>query len=113
MISDYYDQTFTVESASSTVSALGSWNPTWSTAGTILGWIDQITGNEYRLPAQVLEKATHVIGCSSTCSWVQTNHRIKDSDGYLYRVLTVDNPLRMGHHLEIILEYNGADNRST
>lgn len=113
MISDYYTETFTVEAASSTVSALGSWNPTWTTAGTIKGWIDQIRGDEQQIAAQWAEKATHIVGCSSTCSWVQNNHRIKDSASKIYRVLDIDNPLRRNHHLEILLEYNAADNRST
>ena len=112
-IQDYYTESFTVEVGSSAVSGIGSWNPVWSTAGTFKGWIDYVTGRDALVSAQYIDVATHVIGCSSTNSWVLNSHRIKDSDGSIYRVSHVDNPVRRSHHLEILIEYNKPDNLST
>ncbi len=116
MISDFYTESFTVETPSSAKSTIGSWAPTWSTLGTFKGFIDyaMITkGREARISAQYLDRATHIIGCSSTCTWVLNKHRILDSDSLIYRVLHVDNPIRRNHHLEILLEYVGSDNLSS
>jgi hypothetical protein len=114
MISDYYTQNFTVEAETTdNKAAIGSWAPTWATLGTFKGWMDYLTGRESLAAAQFIDKATHMIGCSSTNSWILPSHRIKDSDSKIYRVLHVDNPIRRDHHLEIILEYNESDNLST
>jgi len=113
MVSDYYTNLFTVEKNSSAVATIGSWAPVWSTLGTFYGWIDYISGQEQMIAAQYIGKASHIIGCSSTVSWVTSAHRIKDSDSKIYRILNVDNPLRKSHHMEFLLEYNETDNLST
>ena len=115
MISDYYTKTFTVEGATtaSQTSAIGSWAPVLGTVGTFKGFMDYLSGQEQAVAAQYIDKATHIIGCSSTCSWVYNYHRIKDSDSKIYRVLHTDNPVYRDHHLEILLEYNESDNLST
>jgi hypothetical protein len=116
MISDYYTESFTVEQKSSAKSTIGSWAPVWSPLGTFKGFIDYaviVSGRESHIGAQFIDKATHVIGCASTNSWILPSHRIKDSDSKIYRVLHVDNPIRRDHHLEILLEYNESDNLST
>ena len=115
MIEDYYTEAFTVEAqtTAATRSGIGSYKPTWGTLGTIMGFMDYLTGREVAVSAQYVEKASHIIGCSSTCTWVRNYHRIKDSDNKVYRVLHVDNPVRRSHHLEILLEYNETDNLST
>jgi hypothetical protein len=113
MISDYYDKTFTVEGPTTTQSNTGAWTPGWSSLGTIKGWIDYLSGQDVNVGAQFIDRATHVIGCSSTCSWVLNSYRIKDSDNLIYRVLHNDDPVRIQHHREIILEFNQSDNLST
>ena len=115
MIADYYTQTFTVEAPTTTKSSIGGWNPTYSSFGTFKGWLDKIErgNNEYMVGAQVLEITTHVIGCSSTNSWVLNTHRIKDADGLYYRILNNDNPIERDHHREIMLNFNQSDQLST
>ena len=113
MIQDYYTESFTVEAPTSAKATIGSWAPTWASAGTFKGWIDYLSGRESQISAQFVDRATHIIGCSSTCGWILNKHRIKDSDSKIYRVLHVDNPIRRSHHLEILLEYTGTDNLST
>ena len=117
MITDYFTESFTVESQTTAASksAIGSWNPTWGTLGTFKGFMDynDMAGPERQRADQYIEKATHVVGCPSTCTWIKTYHRIKDSDSKIYRVLNTDNPIRRSHHLEILLEYNRSDNLST
>jgi len=114
-IQDYFTESFTVESqtTASAVSAMGSWKPTYGTLGTFKGFIDYLTGRETNISAQYIDKATHIVGCPSTCTWIHNNHRILDSDSKIYRVLHTDNPIRRSHHLEILLEYNESDNLST
>ena len=115
MIEDYFTETFTVEAqtTAASVSAIGSYKPTWGTLATITGFMDYLSGQERNVAAQYIDKATHIIGCSSTCTWLKAYHRIKDSDSKIYRVLHVDNPVRRSHHLEVLLEYNESDNLST
>jgi len=113
MITDYYTESFTVETPSTVQGSFGAYTPTWSTAGTFKGWIDYITGRDTLVAKQYIDVATHIIGCSSTNTWVKNKHRIKDSDNLIYRVLHTDNPIRKNYHLEILLEFNKSDNLST
>jgi hypothetical protein len=118
MISDFFTESFTVQqqTTATTVSTIGSWKPTWGTLGTFKGFMDYAvvtSGREMRVGAQYIDKATHIIGAPSTCTWIKNSHRILDSDSLIYRVLHVDNPIRRDHHIEILLEYNESDNLST
>lgn len=113
MISDYYTNTFTVETPSTTIATIGSWNPSWSSAGTFKGFMDYLSGQDQRVAQQFIDRATHIIGCSSTNTWIYNYQRIKDSNSKIYRVLHIDNPVMRSHHLEILLEYNESDNLST
>lgn len=113
MISDYYTKTFTVEAPTTTIGSLGSWSPTWSSVGTFKGWMDYLSGQDQMVAAQWIDVATHVIGCSSTNSWILNSHRIKDSDNNIYRVLHNDDPVFRSHHREIILQFSKQDNLST
>jgi len=113
MISDFYTESFTVSSRTATVSSIGSYTATWATLGTFKGFMDYLSGQERQISAQYIDRATHIIGCSSTCSWITALHRITDADGKKYRVLHTDNPVQRDHHLELLLEYNESDNLST
>lgn len=113
MISDYYTKTFTVETPTTTIATLGSWAPTWSTAGAFKGWMDLVTGQDRLTGAQYIDQATHIIGCSSTNSWVTNRHRIKDNDGLIFRVLHNDDPVFRTHHREILLQFSQADQLTT
>ena len=113
MITDYYTETFTVERPSTAKSAIGAYDPTFTSVGTLNGWLDYVTGREMQTAAQWLPEVTHVIGCSSTNSWVLNSDRIKDADGLYYRIVNRDNPVNRNHHLEILLSYKGVDNLST
>jgi len=113
MIKDYYTSTFIIEAPSTTKNALGAWNPTWSTLGTITGFMDYLTGQDTQVAAQFIDKATHIIGCSSTCTWITNNHRVLNAAGLYFRVLHVDNPVLRNHHMEILVGYNESDNLST
>ena len=115
MISDYFNKTFTVKRDSPKKSTMGSYEPTSSTIGTFTGFIDLMTKGNYinKVGGQYLENASHVIGCSSTVSWVNANHKIVDASNLIYNVLNNDDPVGRGHHREIIVEYKGFDQLST
>jgi hypothetical protein len=113
MISDFYTESFTVEQHTTAKATIGSWAPVWSMLGTFKGFMDYLSGRDMPVAAQFIDRATHIVGCSSTNTWIKNKHRIKDADSYIYRVLHVDNPVRREHHLEILLEYNESDNLST
>ena len=113
MITDYYTQTFTVERPSTNKSAIGGYNPTFTSAGTFKGWIDYLSGQEVKTGMQWIDDATHIIGCSSTNTWVLDSDRIKDADGLYFRVLHRDNPVIRNHHLEILLAFKQSDQLST
>ena len=113
MISDFYTKLFTVEGFTTSLSAMGSWEPTETTVGTFYGFIDLMSNQYKKVGDQYLANATHIIGCNVSNSWVTTSHRIKDAAGLYYNVLLNDNPVERDHHREIYLEYKGADQLST
>ena len=110
-IKDYYTETFIIESPSTTVSDIGGWTPSYSTLSTILGAIDELTGQDQNIAKQYIDKATHILFCSSTVT-ITSKYRVTYDSEY-YRVLNVDNPVKRSHHLEVLLEYNESDNLST
>lgn len=115
MIEDFYTESFTVtgKTTAASVSAIGSFNPTFGSVGSFMGFMDYLSGQERPVAAQYIDKATHIIGCSSTCSWIKPAYKISDSNSKVYRVLHIDNPIMRDHHLEILLEYNESDNLSS
>jgi len=113
MIEDFYDKTFTVEKPSTGRSSMGAMGSGWTTVGTFIGFMDLVTGGSFIVGAQYLDRATHIIGCSSTNSWVLTNHRIKDPNNLYFNVLNNDDPVGLEHHREILIEFKGANQLST
>jgi len=103
----FFNQTINILTATSTVNDLGDYVSTYTTAATVTGLIDLITGGKETVGAQYIQRATHVMFAKHGTS---INDQAKViSGGKTYRVLYVDNPVNRNHHLEVILEHVGVD----
>lgn len=90
---------------------------TWADRETLQGYIDLATGTD--LPNgsgdnAFIENSTHIaIVPGGSKTQVSNGDRIVDPDGRVYDVTHVDDPLGVGHHLEIYLRYPGGDSNGT
>lgn len=71
------------------------------------GIIDQLSANEVLANDKLKKESTHVLMSFDALLNVSEQDRIIDGDKQ-YRVQTVDNPMGLGQHLEVILYYEGV-----
>lgn len=71
------------------------------------GIIDQLRANEILAADKLKKESTHVLMTFDVLLNVSEQDRIIDGDKR-YRVQTVDNPMGLNQHLEIILFYEGV-----
>ena len=71
------------------------------------GIIDQLSANEVLAADKLKKESTHVLITFDVLLDVSEQDRIIDGDKQ-YRVQTVDNPMGLGQHLEVILYYEGV-----
>lgn len=88
---------------------IGGQTFTWADSTTLRGYLDLVTGTD--LPGgstgnAYVENSTHlaIIPGGGT---VTEEDRIIGTDGKIYDVTYVDDPVGIGHHLEIYLRHNG------
>jgi len=107
-IEDYFNTELTVQSSAAAASGdMGGAGGAWSdTTVKIKGSLDRLSGSKSGIAAQFIETATHVFLCPAS-SAVTTANRLKEGSN-IYRILYIDTPLNMSHHLEIILELLGV-----
>lgn len=72
---------------------------------TLTGWLDMLSGTEADR-AQALQSSTHVYITKQTDIKLTMSDRLS-IDGQVYEVTYVDNPVNLGHHLEIYLKVAG------
>ena len=81
-------------------------NPKVYNGFTFNGAIDLISGSKNMVAAQYAERATHILLCPIGIA-LESKHLIDDGISK-WRILNIDDPVRRGHHLEVILEYIGV-----
>lgn len=91
---------------------IGGSASTWAEAGTLLGYIDLMTGTD--LPTgstdnAFIENSTHVAVIPDGGT-VTDDDMLEGPDGKRYDVIYVDDPVGVGHHLEIYLRRGGSTN---
>jgi len=64
--------------------------------------LDQARGMEYRTPAAIYSKATHILYLKNRTLNAKTNRIVIDSN--TYNILSVEQASGMDHHLEVVLE---------
>lgn len=80
---------------------------TAETVMTIRGFIDLLSGDEKTDNQARLEDSTHIL-ITNFVTGIKRGHRIVDSSGVTYEVKLVDDPVGLGHHLEVYLRFVGV-----
>lgn len=102
-----------VQTPQPTDDGIGGVSSSWVDGATLSGYIDLVTGTD--LPNGTtdnafIENSTHIAICpEADKSQVTDNDRLVGPDGKVYDVTYVDDPVGIGHHLEIYLRYPGGD----
>lgn len=105
-----YDMT--VQTRQQTDDGIGGTITTWSDIGTLTGYIDMVNGSDLPTGAAdnaFIENSTHVAVIPDG-----KPGRVSDKDrityqGRGYDVTFVDDPVGVGHHLEVYLRYAGGE----
>ena len=103
--------TATIQSKTTQKNAIGEQVETWTTAGSVVGWLDYMSGDSgvENFKGRVQE-TTHIFLCDAV-RWpagLPGDLRLV-INGETYTVLLADNPMEMDQHLEIYLEHIGGD----
>lgn len=107
-IQDYYTD-LVVQSATRTANGMGGFTETWSDVLQIQGAINQNSGSELLLAAQLNVKSSHKLYTNVGLD-ITAKDRIKDDDGNLYRIVAPPkNTLQRNHHYKFLLEFLGVD----
>lgn len=101
MINKFYKQTIVIKRKTLTDDGGGSKEETWATLKTIKGLIVLSSGNEKRVNEKKTVISTHTLFCAKTD--ITSLDRV-ECEGNVYEVILPDNPLQLGHHMEIDLQ---------
>lgn len=108
-ITDYYDNTATIQRKTSTNNSYGNIVESWSNVATISCLINQVSSNEQFEAGQLEKLATHKLFCE-----ISTDIEIEDRvlfSGEYYRVVSIPkNTVNRDNHYKIFLQYLGLDN---
>lgn len=92
---------------------IGGSSASWEETGTIFGYIDLVTGTD--LPTggttdnAFINNSTHIAIIPDASGDVVTDANLLEGpNGQVYDVTFVDDPLQIGHHLEIYLRIGGG-----
>lgn len=103
--------TGTLQTASFTKNAIGEQAQTWADAGTLIGYLDLMTGSTgYTAYNAKIQESTHVFLCDyeELPQGVNAETARMVIAGKVYDVTYIDNPMELGEHLEIFLKYTGG-----
>lgn len=89
---------------------IGGFSSTWTEARTLYGYIDLLTGTDLptgSLDNAFVENSTHV-AILPDGGQVTDEDILEGPDGKKYDVIYVDDPVGVGHHLEVYLRRGGG-----
>lgn len=103
-------QSFKVEQNIRMPDGEGGWITGWIDVPSLAleGYLDLVTGTnqtKYIHNAQI-EESTHVLIVPTVKDGITDKMRIVDSKDRAYQVTYVDDPVGLGHHLEIYLKFS-------
>lgn len=83
----------------------GSKETLTDTGVSLHGYLDLLSGTNRALNSQnaIIEESTHVLVVPAFRDDLNDREFIKDQAGRLYKITYIDNPVGVGHHLEIFL----------
>lgn len=106
-------QTFTIEQNTPVSDGMGSYIDKWVAFKTIKGYLDLLTGTDINgVQNAITEQSTHVIVTLEYYDGITDKMRVVDSVGRIYTITYSDNPVGIGHHNELMLNFSkdGGDN---
>jgi len=105
-IEDYFETQFSALKIENIPDGMGGQTEGEVVDFTFYGTTDLLSGSKNMVAAQYAEKATHILLCPIGTA-INKKHLIDDGVSK-WRVIWPDDPVRKGHHLEVILEYIGV-----
>lgn len=105
---EQYIQTFKAQTSELVPDGFGGKKTTWKDAVlNIEGYLDMLTGSDRNQSENAItERSTHVLIIPSKRDDLNDKMRIVDSKGRAYLIEYVDDPVGVGHHLEVYLSYD-------
>lgn len=101
-----------IQTCTTVKNAIGEPVKTWETRRTLTGWLDLSGGDsKYTTYNAKVQESSHVFICDYVDldrSIKPENSRVIDSDGLVYDVMLIDNPMKLHRQLEIYLKYTGG-----
>ena len=101
MIDRFYKQLVTIKRQTLIDDGGGSKEATWSKWKTIKGLIVLSSGNERRVNEKKTVISSHTLFCSKID--IKATDRVEYS-GKIYEVILPEDPLALGHHMEVDLQ---------
>lgn len=100
--------TVTLQTKTTTKNAFGEKTTTWEDVQTIKGFLDYTGGDGSHKTnfKGAIEETTHIFICDFITLDVKPTQCRLISDGKVYDVLMIDNPMGLNKHLEIFLKHN-------
>lgn len=96
-----------------TKDAIGAAVKTWTTAQTLFGWLDFLSGEaRYSSFNAKIQESSHVFLCDYVplAAGVKAEKARAVVNGEVYDVTLIDNPMNKNRQLEIYLKYTGGQN---
>jgi hypothetical protein len=86
---------------------IGGVTKSWAVDYSITGYIDLLSGTDQTANANsaFLEESTHIAIITESSLKPTDKQRLQDVSGKLYEITYVDDPVGIGHHLELYLRY--------
>lgn len=91
---------------------IGEKTPTWETVQSIKGFLDLSGGESERNTYMMkIQESTHIFisDYEELDARIKAeNSRLVDTDGHVYDIMLIDDPMKMHEQLEIYLKYTGG-----
>lgn len=88
---------------------IGGFKEAWSDLKTVPGYIDLLQGTDENTVQQAfMEQSTHIAVIPEYVPGITDKMRVVDEDRRFYEVTYSDNPVGVGHHLELYLNFGGV-----
>lgn len=104
------EQSFKIEQNSRMPDGEGGWITGWLEVPnlSITGYLDLITGSNQskHIHNAQLEESTHILIVPEFKDGITDKMRVVDSKNRAYQITYVDDPVGIGHHLEIYLKFS-------
>lgn len=100
-----------IQTAETTVNAIGEAEKTWSTAGVLTGFLDMRSGDSgYQTYDTKIEESTHIFICDykplPEGVAAETSRMI--INGMIFDIMLIDDPMGLKRQYEIYLKYTGG-----